>query len=154
MFYFPRVSSLPAGGVGMRVYSACEPALDKLIHSLASIQCSGAACWLMDWRKPVILHWESVLSTHPTRLACKAAEIQRSSIWELEFILEGCCRPRLGLLVAILVVTIGLIQQRQQNSYTQEIGRREGEVMGSSCPTVGKILDQQVFSPERCVWWH
>lgn len=43
MIYFPRVSSLAAGGVGMCVFSAREPALYKLIHSLAAAQCSGAA---------------------------------------------------------------------------------------------------------------
>lgn len=32
------------------------PTRYKLIHPLAVIQCSASTCWLVDWRKPVILN--------------------------------------------------------------------------------------------------
>lgn len=44
------------GGDWACLLSACVPTVYKLIHSLAVIQCSDSACWLMDWRKPVILN--------------------------------------------------------------------------------------------------
>lgn len=156
MFYFPHVSSLAAGGVGVCVYSACEPALYKLIHSLASIQCSGAACWLMIWRKPVILNWESVLSTHqhsPRTQRYRNSEKFHLRTW-IHF--GGLLQTQTRSASSHLSCLDGFIQQKQQNTYTQEIGEGgKGQLgMGSSCPTVGKILAQEVFSRERCVWQH
>lgn len=127
-------------GGGMCVtYSACDPSVYKLIHSPATVQCSGAACWLMHWRKPVILNWDLVLSTYQHspctwqhRNSDKfhlRSQIYSGWLWQTQTWSAYFCLSCLN----------GFICQEQQNPYIQEIGRRGGtNRSGAKLPHCGQ----------------
>lgn len=104
------------------VLSMWVPTIYKLIHPLAVIQCWDSACWLMDWRKPVIHNSEEAMGEQAYPPFSHQSPCSKTLQWfrAVSFTLEEWCEPSLDQPHFCTSSHNWLNGQKQQNPYTQE----------------------------------